>query len=245
MPTNTKPKTLFNNSICCKDLVDPQYVKVELFSSGTPVYALVDTGAGTSVANPKLLSKLPSDIELRKSEFDHMTTVSGDSMNISGVVDISGTIAGNPIKLAVQIIPESLYELVLGRDFLQANGAVIDFQQRTFMLQSGSKDIKAVCTFEIPPKSEALIFGKVSESTQNIIGLCQGHRVSSGLGLCVAKSLVKPDQGRLPVRLLNPSDQSVYVYKNTKIGKFSPVEEHITTHTHHLVSQTWPSRLIL
>ena len=117
MPTNTKPKTLFNNSICCKDLVDPQYVKVELFSSVTPVYALVDTGVGTSVANPKLLSKLPSDIELRKSEFDHMTTVSGDSMNISGVVDISGTIAGNPIKLAVQIIPESLYELVLGRDF--------------------------------------------------------------------------------------------------------------------------------
>ena len=101
------------------------------------------------------------------------------------------------------------------------------------MLQSGSKDIKAVCTFEIPPKSEALIFGKVSESTQNIIGLCQGHRVSSGLGLCVAKSLAKPDQGRLPVRLLNPSDQSVYVglYKNTKIGKFSLVEEHITTHT--------------
>ena len=128
----------------------------------------------------------------------------------------------------MQIINDSLYELVLGRGFLQQQGAVIDFKDGTFMLQpQGPVDIKAACTFEIPPKSETIVSGKIKSDLHNIIGLCQGHRVMQSLGLCVAKSLGDSHKGFVPVRLLNPSDKMVSVYKNTKIGKFFSVKEHL------------------
>ena len=218
-------KTLANNSICCQYVSDPQFVKVQVDFSGKNVLALVDTGAGTSVANPKFLEKIPSHVTLDKSEYDYMTTVNGGQMSVLGVVQVVCTIAGCKVSLRVQIIPGSLYELVLGRDFLQEQGAIIDFKQNTFILQSGSQDVKAVCSFEIPPKSESIIFGKVKNPLNSIIGFCQGHRVSQKLGLCVARSIVDPGRGQIPIRLLNPSNQSISVYKNTKVGTFHPVQE--------------------
>ena len=47
------------------------------------------------------------------------------------------------------------------------------------------------------------------------------------LGLCVAKSLGDSHEGFVPVRLLNPSDKMVSVYKNTKNGKFFSAKEHL------------------
>ena len=142
MPSEQKVgKILVNNSICGNNVVDAQYVKVFLHSNDKHVFGLVGTGAGTSVGNPQLLAKLPSDV--------------------MGVVNIICTISGQQVTLPVQIINDSLYELVLGRGFLQQQGAVIDFKDGTFMLQpQGPVDIKATCTFEIPPKSETIVSGK-------------------------------------------------------------------------------------
>ena len=63
MPSKQKVgKILVNNSICGNNVVDAQYVKVFLHSNDKHVFGLVDTGAETSVGNPQLLAKLPSDV---------------------------------------------------------------------------------------------------------------------------------------------------------------------------------------
>ena len=83
MPSEQKVcKILVNNSICANNVVDAQYVKVFLHSNDKPVFGLVDTGAGTSVGNPQLLAKLPSDTKLDKSEYYRMTTVNGGHMDV-------------------------------------------------------------------------------------------------------------------------------------------------------------------
>ena len=48
-----------------------------------------------------------------------MKTVNGGQMSVSGVMQVDCIIAGCKTSLRVQIIFGSLYELVLGRDFLQ------------------------------------------------------------------------------------------------------------------------------
>ena len=102
-------KTLANNSICCQYVSDPQFVKVQVDFSGKNVLALVDTGAGTSVANPKFLEKIPSHVTLNK--YDYMTTVNGGQMSVLIVVQVDCTIAVCKASLRVQIIPGSCTNL--------------------------------------------------------------------------------------------------------------------------------------
>ena len=116
---------------------------------------LVDTGAGMSVIDEQFAQEvyrgeLP---ELQKSALVNVKTVSGDELPVLGKIKVILEIAGGKYPCELQIVKNLTYEAVLGRDFLRANGAVINLRQGT--LQFDDSQSRGVNAASIATVSEA------------------------------------------------------------------------------------------
>ena len=127
-------------------------------------------------------------------------------------------------------------EAILGLDFLQQHGATVDLDKSRICLgekhkhlilpmeKSGgntapSHSAVLVCmpdTVRVPPNSEI-----------EVIAAVQGHMCAGPvlleegkkrLAVAVARAVVEPRDGQVPVRLLNPRNETVVLHKNTEIA---------------------------
>ena len=86
---------------------------------------------------------------LRPSELSAIKTVSGQPLPIHGVLCTDISIAGVTYPCEFKVLDDATYQGVLGRDFLEATGAVISMENRTMQLKdrspiSFSEDLIAV-----------------------------------------------------------------------------------------------------
>ena len=89
-------------------------------------------------------------------------TVSGEAFPILGTMRITLQVAGGHYPCEFHVVRSLSYEAVLGRDFLRANGAMIDLKNGTLQLDDkpaagGASPVRVWSTFVIPPNSEAMI----------------------------------------------------------------------------------------
>ena len=133
--------------------------------------------------------------------------------------------------------------LVLGRDFLEEKGAVIDFRDRTVQLTdntpleclSTTQVVRAVATYVIPPQAETLLPAKTEQGTDTegtgmiepSLQLIQKYCIQG------AAILANPTaDGDVPFRVINPTAKPVVINEGTTLGAFtfkddvSHIEEH-------------------
>ena len=92
--------------------------------------------------------------------------------------------------------------------------------------------IHAQETFIIPPLSEVLIPATLSTIFNiNTIGCVEPrHELTKRYNILGAAEIVTiSDQNTIPIRLLNPTNQPVKIYRCTRLGQFSPAEANIST----------------
>ena len=101
--------------------------------AGYPVKLLVDTGATITVLNAACFHKIPSLASLKPStsSVPAINTVSGERLPILGQVTLPLAIKGRCYSWRMYAIEDLGFEVVLGRDSLEDNGAVIDFRNGT------------------------------------------------------------------------------------------------------------------
>lgn len=145
----------------------PRELIVTAQLNGHDVKMLVDTGAGISVIDERSLQELYANETpvLRKESSVKLQTVSGQALPILGLVKVSLGIARGNYFCAFNVVRDLTYEAVLGRDFLQANGAMIDLKKGTLGLDDSPTDschegacpvqVKTTCV--IPPSSETIL----------------------------------------------------------------------------------------
>jgi len=65
----------------------------------------------------------------------------------------------------------------------------------------------------------------VQKDNERVVGVKEsnGEGRMAKAGLCVARTLVDCDRNAVPVRLMNPCNDAVLVYKDTTIGVISPI----------------------
>ena len=120
--------------------------------NGQDIKLLVDTGAGMSVIDEQFTrdvykGELP---KLQKSALASVKTVSGEELPVLGKIKVILGIAGGKYPCELQVVKNLTYEAVLGRDFLRANGAVINLRQGTLHFDdSQSRGVNAarIATF--------------------------------------------------------------------------------------------------
>ena len=119
---------------------------------GQDIKLLVDTGAGMLVIDEQFAQEVCRGelLELQKSALVNVKTVSGEELPVLGNIKVILAIAGGKYPCELQVVKNLTYEAVLGRDFLRANGAVINLRQGTLQFDDGqSRGVNAasIATF--------------------------------------------------------------------------------------------------
>ena len=200
---------------------------------------LVDTGSGVSlVSNNFLHSTENLDIAINSCS-RQLKSFNGDQIRVHGQVTLTVCIAGMTILHTFIITDMQDSDFLIGNDILCEYGINIDMQGRTLQSKFGSskfiskvkqldKCLKIRCdkTVIVPPNSAMLLTGKAETPGRNskklngeFCGFIEPYNnLASDTGLFVAASLNIIENGKLPIRCLNLSDEPVYLHKRKLLG---------------------------
>ena len=79
---------------------------------------------------------------------------------------------------------------------------------------------------EVPPDCELIVMGhSVDRVDQNGMGIIEAtENFVDRSGLLIARALVRPEQGSVPLRIMNLSNEPYLLHKGTVVAKYEPVE---------------------
>ena len=106
----------------------PRDLTVSAMLKGQHIKALVDTGAAVSVIDENFLKEFYQGhfSPLQKHSSGDVKTVSGAPLPVSGRFTTTLEIANGLYSCTFLVVRDLTYDALLGRDFLRANGAVIN-----------------------------------------------------------------------------------------------------------------------
>lgn len=216
----------------------PRPLTVAAQLNGKDLWILVDTGASMSVIDEQILrglfdGKLP---KLQRSELSDLTTVSGETLPVLGMLKDSLHVAGGIYPCELQVVKNLTYEAVMGRDFLRVNGAVINLKKGTLEFDKIPEDqyitdtfcpVRAMVLAVIPPNSESVIPAKLdSEFPPGRFGIIEpSQHLMERYQLQGASALAKiTARHTISFRLINPTSRPAVLYQGANLGIFTRLD---------------------
>lgn len=159
--------------------------------------------------------------------YSNLRMANGDLVVPEGQTVLPFKIKGEIIEHRA-IVADIDAQMILGFDFLREHNCQLHLGEGTLTLgdqklvcdidsdQSSVFKISIQETLSIPPRSEMIIEGKVHPNLNDKELLIDGtkHNLQQS-GLLVARCLVKPKECKVPIRVINVSDQELKIYKDT------------------------------
>ena len=174
--------------------------------------------------------------------YNHLLGVDGSPLEIHRRTETELDLRGHLFTTDVVIAACLSTEAILGLDFLEKIGATIDLvnnkiiladQGRSLMLQNRSSSGETethspkVCvaeTIQIPPTGEMKIMATVKGQVSDGSWLLEGVK-KDRLPIAVETALLERRNRRVPVRLINPRNEAIVVYKNMKLTTLEQPED--------------------
>lgn len=150
------------------------------------------------------------------------------------------------------VIESIAYDVILGRDFLERYQAKIDLKEHVLELGHNEPygeqfdlpsepdpdkpnicSVHAMSSFILPPQSEVVVPGELGKNFQigEVVLINPRDELPHRYNIMGATQIVKTwEENSVPVRLLNPTEQPVKVFRNTRLGEFTPVDQTIPTY---------------
>ena len=206
---------------------------------------LLDSGATVSILAKEVYDEIPQEDRPATVDTDYvLRTSNGSSIKNYGTVklcvDIQGVITEEEFWVC-----DTDSTCILGIPFMEKANVVLDIGRQRAFLQNKSirlHDIRgkpllskvvAEHTVHIPPRQEIVVPGKVcSKRAKNSHGMAYLEpamcttRKSRAL---IARIVVDCNEPRVPVRLFNPGDETITVFKNATMGVLSEVCDTLPT----------------
>ena len=194
------------------------------------IKALVDTGAAVSVIDENFLKEIYQGHlpPLQKHSSGDVKTVSGAPLPVSGTFTTTLEIANGLYSSTFLVVRDLTYDALLGRDFLRANGAVINLKDSTLQLEEsiarphseGACPVRVLYNCVIPASSEAVIPAYLDQTyTPRDVGFVEASpRLIERYQLQGAASLVTVSADHtVPFRLINPTRKPVTLYRGVTL----------------------------
>ena len=104
--------------------------------NGQSIKALVDTGAAISVIDKDVLQDVYKEqvLQLQTDNLGDVKTVRGEALPVLGMFTTPLDIANGSYSCTFVVVQDLAYDALLGRDFLQENGAIINLKESTLQL---------------------------------------------------------------------------------------------------------------
>ena len=149
------------------------------------VRLLVDTGAGTTIISEQFYNDIlfPDVLLTSNNVIPNIKTADGYTTPVIGLVTFVVTIGDQTYNCNASVLPNLAYCVVLGRDFLHKNGAVINVpnEKVTFAPNntityarnshdSLSADVRASNTYVIEGHCEAIIPAYLAKPVGSVVG---------------------------------------------------------------------------
>ena len=215
---------------------------------------LIDTGANVTAIRADVWRRISALAKHTPTPttINTIKAVSGAEIPVLGQLEVPFEIDGHVYPFKALIIECLTYEAILGRDFLECYNAKIDLGKQLLHLEHDSDitfddfsyfpdvsteetkvcSINAQATFIIPPLSEVLVPATLSKQfAVHTVGCVEPRRaLTERYNIIGAAELVKiSDQNTIPIRLLNPTNQPIKIYRCTSLGQFLQAEADIAT----------------
>ena len=169
-------------------------------------------------------------------------TANGEPLKLLGRTKVVFSLAERELTHNILVTESITQDCLLGSDFLTAHECVVDLKARKLVMGPLSTPIfhlqvtdqsQAVCrvsmseTMVFRPGEERVCVGNIDIPSLVSIGSAGVVEPKEGFeersNLLLARTLVVPDNGRLPVRLANLTESPVTVYKGSNVATFSPL----------------------
>ena len=167
----------------------------------------------------------------------HLVTATGESSPFQGKAEVEITLGSQRLSHNV-LFGDVKNDGIIGMDFLTKHRCDM-FLSRKHLLLNGEKipcfrsvDALPTCsriaileTVEVPPECEILVMGTTLDAVDsNSTGVLEATKsFIDRSGLLVAKALVCPEYGTVPLRIMNLGSEPYKLYKNTVAPVYEPV----------------------
>lgn len=193
-----------------------------------PVECLIDTGASINLIDHDwFMTNLPSLANnLQKPCIDIARAANGSDILITGFVKLSISINNNDFDyVPLNVARDLSQKIILGSKFLKRHGANIDCANSILTLQKMSQ-LRVLQKQEIPAHTQTILCVKLSNKIPaNIIGVCQGGRNITSLGILVANTISSVlGSNCANVLVMNTTNESITLYPRTKLGTFTLID---------------------
>ena len=195
---------------------------------------LIDTGASISVLHPSQYYALPEDLRPKlRQDCGNLRMADGGQVIPVGHAKFPLTINGITVEHRL-IVADVEAPLVIGFDFMREQRCILDIGRGLLTFKGEqiqcshdaadparvtSRDLKITMldTVIVPPASEMIVRGKIDMGDINspdvLVEPCDSKLLSKSI--LVARSLVRPVNGEIPLRIINLSDSPQQIYQNT------------------------------
>ncbi|KAL9951635.1 hypothetical protein ACROYT_G044337, partial [Oculina patagonica] len=136
--------------------------------AGQAVQLLVDTGACVSAIDQQFFTKIYGQFPPKLSDGSLLSvqTFNGDTVPVLGKITVPLQLNGHKYSCEFHVMQSLAYEAILGRDFLQKNGALINLVDSTICFSTATRPGKHTITTTIPVMGTFLVQqNKLKEKT--------------------------------------------------------------------------------
>ena len=200
---------------------------VEGTAHNRPIQLLVDTGASVNLLSTTWWSRNGDQRELSPTR-EVIYSVNGRPMRLWGETTIQLRI-GARVEEARMVVADIGNEAILGSEFLRRHRLMVDMatEQVIWGDRTGVCRVASARAAVVAAGQEAMIEGKVVGTwTEGKVGLVEGMTPPpSQATVIVGRGLVTPHENRTYVRVLNPGQEPVVVYKGMTLGIIQEAEK--------------------
>lgn len=203
-----------------------------------PVSFLVDTGAGVSLLRGDVWEKaVPHSSACDLQGACRLVGVDGIPIKVRGASLVNVTVEGHTLSHQFIVADHITAEAILGMDFLEKNKCVLDLCKGRLMMKDlgmvqlqphslknpgTPTKVNLVETITIPATTEVEVMAKLHTEDDTHTWMVQN---ASTVPIMVARALVKPKYGLVPLRIINTNLTPVKVYKDSTVAQAELLDE--------------------
>ncbi|CAF1402909.1 unnamed protein product [Rotaria sordida] len=209
----------------------PIHIKVQV--NNKQHQAIVDTGSAVTIINQQLLKTIYHKEFIHKKKLHKSANCS--SINIIGEIQLEIKIQGYKTLILADVATNLITDLLFGNDWITANNVIIDSPQQCIYFTDNKQNILATAIFVKPahlqlpvlltdkitlrPHSEKYVNIKVLSPTMNISeALFEPAAYLNSKQILLTNALIKLEDNRSQVMILNANDRQKTLSKNTSLG---------------------------